>query len=292
MKYESKSYKAFKVLDVVILLLIAFITLFPFIYLFSISFSSSKAVLAGGVNFYPVDFNWGAYKGILEQSNFWLGYKNTIIYTVFGTLISLFMTIICAYPLSKKNLVGSSIFLKLIVFTMFFGGGLIPTYLLIQKIGLVNTRYAILLPGAINAYNVLIMKTFFQGLPESLEEAAKIDGLNQIGVLIKIVLPLSKPIIATITLFISVGFWNDWFSSLIFLNNDKLYPVTLFLRNIIMGTTMASKSGQTMDASSAQSLPQTLQAAATMLVVLPILCVYPFVQKYFVQGVMIGSIKG
>ena len=292
MKYESKSYKTFKVLDVFLLLLIAFVTLFPFIYLFSISLSSSKAVLAGNVYFYPKDFNFQAYKGIMEQSNFWLGYKNTVIYTVFGTLISLFMTIICSYPLSKKNLVGSSVFLKLIVFTMFFSGGLIPTYLLIQKIGLVNTRFAILLPGAINAYNVLIMKTFFQGIPESLEEAAKIDGLNQIGVLIKIVLPLSKPIIATITLFISVGFWNDWFSSLIFLNSDKLYPVTLFLRNIIMGTTMAAKSGQTMDASAGQSLPQTLQAAATMLVVLPILCVYPFVQKYFVQGVMIGSVKG
>lgn len=289
---KNRSYAIFEIFNYIILGFVVLVTLYPFLYMLATSLSSAKEVLAGNVTFYPIEFSLKAYEHIMSQDTFWLGYKNTIIYTVFGTIISLILSIMCAYPLSKKNLVGSGLFLKLIVFTMFFSGGLIPFYLLIVKLKMVNTIWAIVVPNAISAYNVLVMKTFFQGIPSSLEDAAEIDGLNQIGVLTRIIIPLSKPILATMTLFIAVFLWNDWFMALILLNDNKLYPVTLFLRNIVMGSIMAAKSGETINATAAQSLPQTLQAATIMLVTVPILLVYPFIQKYFVKGVMIGSIKG
>ena len=202
------------------------------------------------------------------------------------------MTTICAYALSKKRLVGRVVILRLIVFTMFFGGGLIPTYNLIKNLNMLDTIWAIVIPGAIIPYNVLLMKTYFEGLPVELEEASSIDGLSQLGFFTKIALPLSKPILATMTLFISVAYWNDWFSALLYLNDGDRYPVTLYLRNIMMGATMASQTGLNIDASTVQSVPEGIQAASMILVIVPILCIYPFVQKHFVKGVMIGSIKG
>lgn len=289
---ESKAYFVFRIFNALILAVIVFATLFPYLNIIATSCSDKMAVLAGDVSFYPIDFNLVAYKHIIDQGSFWLGYKNTFVYTVLGTFIGLIMTIMCAYPLSKKNLPGAGIILKFIVFTMFFSGGLIPLYLLVVKLELVDTMWAMILPGCINAYNVIIMRTFFQGIPQDLDEAAQIDGMNQIGILVKIILPLSKPIIATMTLFIAVAIWNDWFTALIFLNEERLYPITLFLRNIVMGSLMAAKSGQQMDSTAGQTLPQTLQSATIVLVTVPILCVYPFIQKYFVKGIMIGSIKG
>lgn len=288
---KSKGYRVFEVFNVTILILVVLATLLPFLYVFSISLSSNLEVLSGKVSFYPKGFTTEAYKQIVAQKNFWLGYKNTIIYTVSGTLVSLFMSTICAYPLSKKHLMGRQPILMFMVFTMYFGGGLIPSYLLIKQLHWINSIWALIIPGSISTYNMLVMKTFFEGIPQSLEEAAAIDGMNQIGILVKIILPLSKPILATMTLFYAVGQWNEWFSALIYLNSDKKYPVTLFLRNIVMGAQMAVSSGQAVDSSSATVVPQTLQSATIMLVTIPILCVYPFVQKYFVQGVLIGSIK-
>ena len=228
----------------------------------------------------------------MKESKFWINYRNTIVYTVLGTVIGLFMTTICAYALSKKRLVGRVVILRLIVFTMFFGGGMIPTYNLIKNLNMLDTIWAIVVPGAIIPYNVLLMKTYFEGLPVELEEASSIDGLSQLGFFTKIALPLSKPILATMTLFISVAHWNDWFAALLYLNDSDRYPVTLYLRNIMMGATLASQTGQNIDASTVQSIPEGIQAASMILVIVPILCLYPFVQKHFVKGVMIGSIKG
>lgn len=274
------------------MLLLVAITLFPFIYMLAVSFSSSRAVLAGEVIFFPVDFNFTAYTHMLKQSQFWTAYKNTIIYTSVGTSLSLVLTIMCAYPLSKKNLIGGSIIMKVIIFTMFFSGGLIPNFILIRDLNLYDKMWAMVLPGAISAYNVMIMKTFFQGIPEELKEAARIDGLTDIGVLIKIVLPLSKPIIATIGLFVAVWLWNEWFISLIYFKTDAKRPVAMYLRNIVLGAMNTIKNGKEVDSTAAKTVPQTLQASTIMLTSIPILCVYPFVQKYFTKGILIGSVKG
>ena len=289
---KSLSYKVFLVINAVLLILLALSCLYPFLNMFATSLSTNEAVMKGSVSIWPEGFNLEAYRRILKESQFWIGYKNTILYTVLGTIISLVMTIICAYPLSRKNLIGKKPILLFMIFTMYFGGGLIPSYLLIKNLGIMNTIASIVLPGAISVYNMLIMKTFFQGIPESLIEAAQIDGMGHLGILCKIVVPLSKPILATMTLFYAVGYWNDWFTALIYMNSNSKYPVTLFLRDIVMGVTLQAQSGQAIDASAATSvMAQTMQSATVMLVTVPILCVYPFVQKHFVKGVMIGSVK-
>lgn len=291
-KQRSIGRRVFLGINAVIMLFVVAVTLFPFLYMFATSFSSTEAIVKGEVTFWPVDFTVNSYAAILQQQQFWSGYKNTILYTVFGTVIGVLLTAICAYPLSKKKLPGKKGILMFMVFTMYFGGGLVPYYLLITGLHMINTMWAIILPGAISTYNMLVMRTFFMGIPDSLEEAAQIDGLGYLGIFTKIILPLSKPVIATIALFNAVGYWNDWFNPMIYLNNTSKYPVTLFLRNVVMGATLSVKSGQQITSSSSmQTMPQTLQAATIMLVTIPILCVYPFVQKYFVKGVMIGSIK-
>lgn len=268
------------------------LTLFPFLYMLAVSFSSSRAVMASEVFLLPKDFNLVAYSHVLKQDQFWIGYKNTVLYTALGTSISLTLTIMAAYPLSKKNLYGGPLVMKFMIFTMFFSGGLIPNFILIRDLGLYDTMWAMVLPGAMNAYNVMIMKTFFQGIPDDLKSAAKIDGLTDIGVLMRVVLPLSKPIIATIGLFMAVWLWNEWFMSLIYLKSDVKRPVAMYLRNIVLGAMNTIKSGQQMDQHSAKTVPATLQASTIMLTSIPILCVYPFVQKYFAKGILIGSVKG
>lgn len=289
---KSLSYRIFLVINTTLLIVLALSCLYPFLNMFAISLSTNEAVMTGNVSIWPQGFNIEAYSRILKEAQFWTGYKNTLIYTVIGTLVSLGMTIICAYPLSRKNLVGRKYILLFMIFTMYFGGGLIPSYLLIKNLGMMNTLAAIVLPGAISVYNMLIMKTFFQGIPESLIEAAQIDGMGHWGILCKIVLPLSKPILATMTLFYAVGYWNDWFTPLIYMNSNSKYPVTLFLRDIVMGVTLQAQSGQAIDATSATNvMAQTMQSATVMLVTIPILCIYPFVQKHFVKGVMLGSVK-
>lgn len=291
MMKPSKGYRVFQFINVTIMLLVIAITLYPFLYVVSQSFSDEKYIYEGEVKLLPKGFNLDTYRTIMGEKYFWLGYKNTIIYTVLGTIISLFLSTILAYPLSKKDLKGRNIFLPLLVFTMFFQGGLIPNFLLINNLGLRNTIWAIVVPGAISTYNVLIMKTFFEGFPAELEEAAAIDGMNTYQTLIKIVLPLSKPIMATMTLFYAVGAWNNWFGPFIYLDYKEMFPVTLYLRNIIAGAQQTSASSGS-DPDALTQIAATVKSATIVLTVLPILCVYPFLQKYFVQGVMLGSIKG
>lgn len=288
---ESIDYKIFQVFNLGIMWFIVLATLYPFYYIGIASFSSESAVILGKVTIWPVEFTMRAYEKVIENPSFWIGYKNSIIYTSFSTMIGLVMTVTCAYPLSKKGLPGKNFMMKAITFTMFFSGGMVPNYLLIRSLGWIDTIWAITVPGAISVWNMIIMRTYFQGLPESLEEAAVIDGLSPIGVLVKIVLPLSKPILATIGLFIAVNQWNNWFGPLIYMNSNIKYPITLFLRNIIEGAQMQAQS-PTVTGDELANLPgETLKAAAILIVAVPIICVYPFVQKYFVKGMMIGSIK-
>jgi len=287
---ESKQYKIFKVFNVCILLIIIFCTLYPFINVVAQSFSSESYINSGQVNLFPKGFNVETYQKVLSDTMFWINYKNTVVYTVVGTIISMFLTTIFAYALSKRRLVGRRFLTVFAVFTMFFNGGLIPNYVLINALGFANTMWAIVIPGAISIYNMLIMKSFFENMPEELEEAAAIDGLNTYGILLKIVLPLSKAVIATMVLFYAVAYWNSWFSAFIYLDKKELFPVTIYLRNMIAGTT----SGMSAGATSADNLTQisaNIKSVTMVLTILPIVTVYPFVQKYFVSGVMLGSIK-
>jgi putative aldouronate transport system permease protein len=265
-------------------------TLYPFIYLIAQSFSSEAAVYSGKVTIFPIGFHTKTYEVVLKNKDFYNSYKNTIVYVVSGTFISLVMSSLLAYPLSKAKLRGHEILTKFVVFTMFFGGGLIPNYVLINTLGMRNSIWAIIIPGAINTYYVLIMRSFFLSIPAELEEAASIDGMNTYGIFLKIVLPLSKPIIATMVLFYAVDMWNNWFAPFIYLDEKRLHPVTLYLRGIVEGATGATEVGAGSD--EASQISANIRSCAMVLTALPIMCVYPFVQKYFVQGMMIGSVKG
>jgi len=288
---KTRGEKIFGVFNVVLMFLFMMMIFYPFINQIAMAFSSSNAILNGKVVLWPVDFTLKTFTDITKQTSFWSGYRNTIIYTVLGTALSLIMTTMCSYALEKKTLVGRVVITKLIIFTMYFSGGLVPTYLLVKSLKMVDTIWAILLPGCIAPYHILLMRTYFSQLPEALEEAAEIDGMNQFQYLFRVALPLSKPIIATIALFSAVIYWNDWFQAVIYLIDNKKYPVTLYLRNIMMGSAMAAQSGEALD-SNARAVPQSLQAASMLLVILPVMCVYPFVQKHFVRGVMLGAVKG
>lgn len=287
---ESKQYKVFKVFNVSILLVIVFCTLYPFLNVIAQSFSSESYINAGKVTLFPRGFNIDTYKTIASDNMFWINYKNTVVYTVVGTAISMFLTTIFAYALSKKRLVGRKFLTVFAVFTMFFNGGLVPNYVLINSLGFGNTIWAIVIPGAISIYNMLIMKSFFENMPEELEEAASIDGLNTYGILLKIVLPLSKAVIATMILFYAVGHWNSWFPAFLYLDQKELFPVTIYLRNLIAGVSGATAAGAT-SADNLTQISANIKSVTMVLTILPILTIYPFVQKYFVSGVMLGSVK-
>ncbi|OZB98622.1 carbohydrate ABC transporter permease [Paenibacillus sp. XY044] len=287
---DSVSYKVFNVVNTVILLLIVFITVFPFINVLAQSFSSEAYINAGKVNLIPRGFNIDTYRTVAKDAMFWTNYKNTVVYTVVGTAISMFMTTIFAYALSKKRLMGRKFLTMFAVFTMFFNGGLIPNYVLINSIGFANSIWAIVVPGAISIYNMLIMKSFFENMPEELEEAASIDGLNTYGILFRIILPLSKAIMATMMLFYAVGHWNSWFSAFLYMDQKELFPVTVYLRNLIAGATGGASAGASAD--NLTQISANIKSVTMVLTILPILLIYPFVQKYFVSGVMLGSVKG
>ncbi|SDN31496.1 carbohydrate ABC transporter permease [Actinomyces ruminicola] len=289
-KYDSRSYRLFRLLNTVILLGVIFVTLFPFLNVVAKSFSSEAAISAGEVNLIPKGFNVTTYKVVLSDSAFWVGYRNTFVYTVVATFISLVFTTAFAYVLSKKDLKGRNALVGFAVFTMFFNGGLIPNYILITNLGMKNTIWAVVLPNAINVFNLLVMKSFFEGLPHELEEAGELDGLGTYGILFRIVLPLSKAIIATMLLFYAVANWNAWFGAFLYFDDKNLFPVTIYLRNMLAGvTTSDSLGGGTADQTQISS---NLRSVTMVLTSVPILCVYPFAQKYFVTGVTLGSVKG
>jgi putative aldouronate transport system permease protein len=286
---NSTGYRVFRVFNIVALLVIVFVTFYPFLNMVAQSFSSEGNINAGRVNLIPRGFNIDTYKVVMGDSAFWTSYKNTVIYTVVATLISMVLTTAFAYAISKRHLKGRSFFIAIAVFTMFFNGGIIPNYVLITSLGLKNTLWAIVLPNAISVFNLLIMKSFFENMPAELEEAGAIDGLNTYGILFRIVLPLSKAVLATMILFYAVINWNAWFGAFLYLDKSELFPVTIFLRNMIAGASTATSIGGTAD--NLTQIASNIKSVTMVLSVVPILLIYPFVQKYFVSGVMLGSVK-
>jgi len=289
---DTRGYRVFTWVNIATIVLIMGLMLYPFLTVVAQSFSSEAAIRSGQVSFWPVGFNLNTYRAVAENPLFWANYRNTVVYTLVGTTVAMVLTTTYAYVLSKKHLRGRNALIGIAVFTMFFNGGLIPNYVLISTLGLKNTMWAVVLPGAISVFNLLVMKSFFENLPTELEEAAQIDGLGWFGIFGRIVLPLSKAVVATMVLFYSVQYWNDWFTAFLYIDEQKLQPVTMFLRNLIAGASSAASEGAAAQSAATQSISVNIQAVTMVLTVLPILCIYPFVQRYFVSGVMLGSVKG
>lgn len=285
---KSTGNKGFRVINVIIMLFVIAVTLFPVLNILAKSFSNIKNLTENTVSIFPKGFNTDTYKVVMTDMVFWNNYKNTIIYTILGTAVNLFMTTTFAYALSVPRLKGKKYITAFVVFTMFFNGGIIPNYMVVNSLRMRNSIFAIIVPGAINTFNLIVMRTFFEGLPKELEEAASIDGMNTYGILARIILPLSKPILATMVLFYAAAMWNSWFSAFLYLDHTSLLPVTIYLRNLMAGTMSATGA----DADSLGTVSINIKYVTIILSSLPILCVYPFLQKYFVQGVMIGSVKG
>ncbi|MFC9776453.1 carbohydrate ABC transporter permease [Paenibacillus chitinolyticus] len=285
------SEKLFHLINYTLFILFGLATLLPFLNLISKSLSDESAVISGQVSLFPIGFQLSTYAYVLQDQMFLNSFKISITITVVGTLLSLFLTTITAYPLSKTRLRGRKWLLLAFIFTMLFSGGLIPMYLLMQNLNLVNTLPALFLPAMVNVYNMLIIKNYFEGLPESLEESAKMDGASNLRILFSIMLPLSMPVLATIGLFFAVYFWNDYFAAMIYITNPSLKPMQLFLKELLISSTGDFLRNNNLD-SSMNTTPQSIQAASILLATLPILLVYPFLQKYFVKGVLVGSVKG
>lgn len=284
---DTTGYKVFRYVNTTFLLLVCVVTLYPFINLIAKAFSAEGYIAAGQVNLIPRGFNVTTFSAVMSDGMFWINYRNTAVYTVVATVIAMALTTTFAYALSKKGLKGRSVFVGIAVFTMFFSGGLIPNYLLINSLGFKNTIWAIVIPNAISVFNLLIMKSFFENFPPDLEEAAAIDGLSTYGVFARIVLPLSKAVLATMVLFYAVSFWNSWFAAFLYMDRADLYPVTIYLRNLLAAATSVEDAG-----SESVQIASNVQAVTMLLTVLPIVCFYPFIQRYFVSGVMLGSVKG
>ncbi|WP_258400221.1 carbohydrate ABC transporter permease [Micromonospora saelicesensis] len=286
---DSRGYRIFRVANTIVLLGVVVVTLYPFLNIVARSLSEEAYIIAGKVTIVPRGFDLTAYKLLMSDAMFWTNYRNTVVYTVVATLISIVLTTCYAYVLSKPQLKGRPFLIGVALFTMFFSGGLIPNYVLVTSLGMKNTIWAVVIPNAISVFNLLVMKAFFESLPSELEEAAAVDGLNTYGALLRIVLPLSKAIIATMVLFYAVSFWNSWFTAFLYIDRQDLLPVTVYLRNLIAGATSAESAAA--DADKVQAAA-TLQAVTIVLTTLPILAIYPFVQRYFVRGVMLGAVKG
>lgn len=284
----SVSYRIFLVFNTIFMILISVITLYPFLYLVAQSFSSEAAIVQGAVKLWPVDFNVTTYISVITKGDFIKYYGNTIWYSFIGTLLSLLFSAMLAYPLSKPELRLNKFFTPFIIFTMYFGGGLIPNYVLMSRLGLKDSTLAFIIPGLIGTYYVLLMKSFFASIPRDLEEAGAIDGLTHFGIFARIVIPLSKPIMATMTLFYIVGYWNNWFNAFLYLDEKSRWPVAYYLRQIINGTATSNDPGAVADAA---QIASNIKSCCMVLTAFPLICIYPFIQKYFVQGMMLGGVK-
>jgi putative aldouronate transport system permease protein len=277
-------------LIVVIILALLLLCILPFLHVLSSSVSSNAAVMARNVTFWPIGFNLEAYRTILRDTSMIRSLYMTVYYTVAFTAVGMVLTILAAYPLTKKKLWGRNFILMVFVVTLYFSAGLIPEYLLVHSLGMLNTPWCVILPLALSPYNLILLKTSFQGIPESLEESAFVDGCSHFGILARIVLPLSKPILATLILFYAVGRWNAYQDALFYLTKSHLYPLQLKLYNLVNSSGEAEQIMQ--EAGVMPVSQEVLKPASIIFATLPILVVYPFVQKYFVKGVMIGAVKG
>ena len=286
--------RIFDVCHYLLVTLVAITTIIPFIYIIGASFATEYEIATRPMFFIPQDVSFNAYRYIFSSNKILRGFGNSILITVCGTAINLFFTVTMAYALSKTRLRGRNFFLNMVIFSMFFSGGMIPGYIVIANIlNLKNTYWSVLLPGAISAYNMMIVKNFFQGIPQELEESASIDGCTDLGVLWKIVLPLSLPVLATFGLFYAVGHWNAYFGAMIYMTGAKeKWPLQVLLRELIIMSNGTAGDMANMDADFVQPPEQSIKMAVIVVSTVPIMCVYPFLQKYFVKGVMVGALKG
>jgi putative aldouronate transport system permease protein len=288
----SRGEQAFNVLNVLVLGVLAFSTLYPFVYVLSMSFSTQAEASRAGWHLYPREVTLTAYRMVFSNPDILIGYLNTTFRTVVGTVLSVILCSMCAYPLARRALPHRGMFTFLLVFTMLFNGGLVPTYLLIQNIGLLNNIWVYILPGCVQAFNVIIIKNFFQSIPDSLAESAEMDGAGDWRILFQIYMPLSKPVLATVSLWTAVTHWNSWFDGLIYITDDRKQILQIFLRRIVVeSNTMLLEQGL-VNPDATTFTPETLKAATIIVTIVPIILLYPFIQKYFVKGIMLGGVKG
>ncbi|WP_042159475.1 carbohydrate ABC transporter permease [Paenibacillus gorillae] len=284
--------KVFDTAIYAVLIFLVVVTLYPLLYVLFASFSDAGQLVGHkGVLWKPLGFDLGAYKSVLENPGIAIGYRNTLFIVVFGLAVNLFMTSLGAYVLSRKNVLWNNAFMIFIVFTMFFSGGLIPLYLVVKGVGLLDSLWSTILPFSISTFNLIIMRTAFMGVPDSLEESAKIDGANHFTILFRIIIPLSMPVIAVMILYYAVDKWNGWFYASVFIRSRELFPLQLVLREILIANSTDSMSAGA-SAGDRHQIGETIKYATIMVATVPILCVYPFVQRFFVKGVMVGSLKG
>lgn len=280
----------FNICNTALMLMLVIVTVYPFWFVAAASVSAPAQVVSSrGLMLWPKQLDFSAYLAVLKNPNITTGYINTIFYLLAGTALNISFTVLLAYALSRR-VKYAPLFMKLIVFTMFFSGGMIPAYMLVRSLQLVGTVWSILLPSLISTYNLIILRTAFKSVPESLEESARLDGANDFDIMVHVVVPLSLPSIAVIVLYYAVGHWNAWFNASLYLTDRSMYPLQLILREILVVNTMDSMSMQA-DVQDRVSVEQTIKYATIMVATIPILCIYPFLQKYFVKGVMIGAIK-
>ena len=292
-KRKTKGEIGFDIVNTILLVLLCIIVLLPIYHMFVVSISDGLAVARGEISFVPVKPNVEAYRALFMNPNIPRSFLNSILYTVLGTAVNMVMTVLCAYPLSRKQFFGRTFFTFLIIFTMFFDAGMISRYMVVQTLHLRNTIFAIILPAAIDVMNMVIMRTFFQAIPENLYESAYLDGANDLQILVRIVLPLSTASFATIGLFYAVGHWNSWFNALVYLDDQSMFPLQLWMRSVVMqGSTEGFNNYMSDAEAKMEVISVSVRYAMVFTAMFPILCVYPFIQKYFVKGVMIGSLKG
>jgi ABC-type glycerol-3-phosphate transport system permease component len=291
---ETRSDRIVMICNYTALGLFTLAVLYPLVYVLSASLSDPKNVVSGKVWLWPVGFSLDAFKAVFDYGSIVSGFGNSLIYAIGGSMLATVLTLFAAYPLSRRGLPGKGLIMALFVFTMMFSGGLIPTYLVVDRVGLLNTRWAIILPAALAVWNVIITRTYFQvTIPEELLEAARVDGCTDFGFFWRVVLPLSKPIVAVNMLFYAVAQWNSWFSALIYLTNEHLFPLQLVLRQILIQHNVdPSQIRDTSELIRLKELQEQLKFSLIVIATIPPLLIYPFVQKHFVKGAMIGSLKG
>lgn len=291
---ESRGDQVFNFVNYTMLCLFTLSVLYPLIYVVSASFSSSAAVISGKVWLWPVDISLQGYEAVFKDKRIWVGFANSLYYAVVGTIINVIMTLIAAYPLSRKDFYIRNTVMALFVFTMMFGGGLIPNYLLIKELGMIDTRWALIIPGVMSVMSVIIARTYFQTtIPEELLEAAHLDGCSDYKFLVKIVAPLSGPIIAVLSLFYAVGHWNTYFAALLYLKSADLFPLQIILRDVLVKNSFDEEIiTDVVGAAQREGMRELLKYSLIVISTIPVLVVYPFIQRHFVKGMMIGSLKG
>ncbi|WP_105614611.1 carbohydrate ABC transporter permease [Vallitalea okinawensis] len=290
---RSREDIIFDTMNYFLLSLALIVVLYPLYFIIIASISNPVAVQSGKVIFVPVQVTFEGYKKIFEYKDIWIGYRNTLMYTFLGTLINIFLTMLMAYPLSRKKFSGKRVVMIFLIITMYFNGGLIPTYLVVKNLGLLNNWMVMVVVGAINVFNVIITRSFMENtIPEELYEAATIDGSSHFQYFFKVVLPLSKAIMAVLALYYGVAHWNDYFKGLIYLKDNNLYPLQLILRGILVQNDVSDTMMDMEDAERRQALVELMKYGLIIVSSIPVLIIYPFMQKYFIKGVMIGSVKG